>query len=60
VEVPLAKVPEADLVEVVQADGLGDAVDQGGVGDGRGDDVGQVELEEVDCREDGGGAGVAD
>lgn len=47
VEVPFAKGPEADLVEVVQADGLGDAVDQGGVGDRGGDDVGEVELEEV-------------
>ena len=27
VDVALAKVPEADLVEIVEADGLGDAVD---------------------------------
>ncbi|EAQ92387.1 hypothetical protein CHGG_00622 [Chaetomium globosum CBS 148.51] len=31
-DVALAEVPQADLVEVVQADGLGDAVDQASVG----------------------------
>lgn len=55
-----AKVPEADLVEVVEADGLGDGVDEACVGDRGGDDVGQVELEEVEVSEHGTVGGVAD
>jgi hypothetical protein len=60
ISVTFAKVPEADLVEVVQPDGLGDGVDEARVGDGRGDDVGEVELEEVEVSEDRTGVGVAD
>lgn len=55
-----AKVPEADLVEIVEADGLGDGVDKARVGDRGGDDVGEVELEEVEASEHGTVGGVAD
>jgi hypothetical protein len=48
------------LVEIVQTDGLGDAVDQVGVGDRRRDDVGQVELEEIGVSQDGAVGGVGD
>jgi len=48
------------LVKIVQADGAGDAVDQAGVGRRQRDDVGQVELEEIDVVDDGAVVGVAD
>jgi hypothetical protein len=35
--IAFAEVPQADLVEVVEADGAGDGVDKYSVGDGRGD-----------------------
>lgn len=60
ISVTFAKVPEADLVEVVQSDGLGDGVDEARVGNGGGDDVGEIEFEEVEVSEDGTGFGVAD
>jgi hypothetical protein len=53
VVVAFAEIPEADLVEVVQADGAGDGVDQDGVGDGGGDYVGEVDGEEVGGADDG-------
>lgn len=40
-------IPHAHLVEVVQTDGLGDGVDQDGIGYRDGDDVGEIEVEEV-------------
>lgn len=60
VHVTLAKIPQADLIKVVQPDGLGDAVDEARIGHRGRDDVGQVELEEVDALEDGFWVGVAD
>jgi hypothetical protein len=41
--VAFAEVPQADLVEVVEADRAGDGVDEDGVGDGRGDYIGEVD-----------------
>ncbi len=40
--VAFAEVPEPDVVEVVQAEGTRDGVDEDGVGDGDGEDVGEV------------------
>lgn len=51
--VALAEAPQADLVEVVQADGTGDGVDKNGIGHGKGDNIGQVEVEEVGTAKDG-------
>lgn len=45
--IALAEIPQPDLVEIVQPNGPGDTVDQDGVGDGHGDDMGQVEAHEV-------------
>jgi len=56
----LTEVPEADLVEVVEADGAGNGVDEHGVWYGAGDDVGEADLEEVDATEDGARIEVAD
>lgn len=58
--VPLTVAPEADLVEVVQAQATGDRVQQARVGDGDGDDLADVELEEVDVVEDGVDVRVAE
>lgn len=49
VVVAFAEIPQPHLVEVMETDGSSDAVDQHGVGiaDADGDDVGEVDLEEV-------------
>jgi hypothetical protein len=47
------EVPEANLVEIVEADGAGDGVNEDGVGDGGGDYVGEVDGEEVGRPDDG-------
>jgi hypothetical protein len=41
--VAFAEIPEADLVEVVEADRAGDGVDEDSVRDGGGDDVCKVD-----------------
>ena len=51
VVVSLTEVPQADLVKVVQAQTTGDRVQEPGVCDGDGDDLGDIELEEVDVVE---------
>lgn len=60
--VALAVVPQADLVEVVQAEGAGDGVheDEIRVVEGLGVDVGEVEVEEPGGLDDGAGVEVAD
>nr|POF16534.1 hypothetical protein CFP56_24052 [Quercus suber] len=58
--VALTEVPEADGVEVVQTKGLGETVDEHAIGEGGGDDVGEVEADEVDVVANRGDAGVAD
>lgn len=50
--VTLTEVPQADLVEIVQPDRTGDGIDQDGIGHGDGDDVGEVEVEEIGVAED--------
>lgn len=51
--------PQADGVEVVQTEGLGDTVDEDRVRDGDGDNVGEVEEDEVDLAAGPAAAGVA-
>lgn len=58
--VPLAVVPQADLVEVAQADRLRDRVDEHGVGERARDDVGDVDAEEVDARQNARVGGAAE
>jgi hypothetical protein len=58
--VALAVAPHADLVKVVQAEAPGDRVEQVGVLDRDGDDVGDVELEEEDVVEEAVDVRVAD
>lgn len=59
--VSLAEIPQPNLVEVVQAQCAGYAVDQGRLRYGLGDYVAQVELHEVDAPHDGfRGGRVAD
>lgn len=41
------EVPQADLVKVMKTDGAGNGVDEDGVGDRTGDDVGEVDFEEI-------------
>lgn len=53
VVVAFAEVPQADLVEVVKAEGTGEGVDEDGITGGGGDDVGYVDLEEPGVAEDG-------
>ena len=57
--VALAKVPKPDLVEIVQAQGAGDGVHQSQVGHRLGNDIGQVQLEEVDVAENVAAIGVS-
>lgn len=59
VVVALAKVPEPDLVEIVQTQGTGDGVHQGQIRRRLGNDVGQVQLVEVDVAEDTAAIGVS-
>jgi hypothetical protein len=58
--VTFAKVPETDLVEIVQSQIPHDGVDEVGVFYGDGDKLGDVELEEVGLPNDGAVAYVAD
>lgn len=58
--VALAKVPQAYLIKVVQAEAPGDGVEEVRVGDGDGDDLGDVEPEEPGVADDGGVLDVAD
>ncbi|QSZ31784.1 hypothetical protein DSL72_001353 [Monilinia vaccinii-corymbosi] len=59
--VAFAEVPEADLVEVVEAEGAGERVgERDGGPDGCGDDVGEVETEEPGFSEDGAVVRIAD
>lgn len=58
--IPLAVVPQADLVEVAQADRLRDRVDEHGVGERARDDVGDVDAEEVDVRQNARVGGAAE
>jgi hypothetical protein len=51
--IAFTEVPEANLVEIVEADGAGDGVYEDGVGDGGGDYVGEVDGEEVGRPDDG-------
>ena len=60
VVVALAEVPQTDLVEVVEPDGAGDTVDEDGIGDGEGNDVGEIDFEEVGFAEDGLVGEIAD
>jgi hypothetical protein len=61
--VAFAEVPETDVVEVVQADGAGDGVEEVEADEGRGgreEDVREINADEVGLCEDGGVVGVAD
>jgi hypothetical protein len=60
VVVAFAEVPEADLVEVVKTKGARERVDELDVAGGGGDDVGEVEFEEVGAADYGFGVYVAD
>lgn len=59
IEIALAKVPETDLIKVVQAEAPSNAVEENGIGNGDGNDFGDVEAEEVDVCENGPDIGVA-
>ena len=57
--VALAKVPQANLVKVVQSKATGDGIEEVRVLDGDGDDLGNVELEEPSVAQDGSVLDVA-
>lgn len=59
VVVALAKVPESDLIEIVESEGAGDGIDENGVGDGAGDNVREVNLEKECAADDGARVEVA-
>lgn len=50
--VTLAKIPQPDLIKIVQADRLGDTINEDGIGYRRGNDVGQLDLEKVRASDD--------
>lgn len=52
VAIAIAVAPKTDLVEVMQTQGPGDAVDQAKIRHRARDDIGQIELDEVDGGED--------
>lgn len=58
--VTLAETPETNAVEVVQTDSLGNGVDNGGIGNRFGEDVRQVDVDEVDAGLDASSASAAD
>jgi hypothetical protein len=61
VTVALAEIPESDLVKIVKAEGPRQRVDEHEVvGGANGEDVGQVEVEEVGVADDGTFVKVAD
>lgn len=60
VVVALAEIPQSHLIEIVEADGLGDAVDEGGVRERRRDDVREADPEKVRRADDGLVVDVAD
>lgn len=62
IQVALAVRPQADLVEVMQAQRAGDGVDEDEVGgaEGLGEDAGEVEAEEIGVPDDGQRIDVAD
>lgn len=45
--VTLTKAPQADLIKVVEANGLGYRIDETGIRNRRGNNVGEIQLEEV-------------
>lgn len=51
--IALAEIPESNLVEIMQPDRPGNTVDQKGIGNGHGDDMGQIEPHEVGLAHDG-------
>lgn len=58
--VAFAEVPEADLIEIVEAEGAGEGIDELDVICRGGDDVGEVEGVEVGVADDGLVVDVAD
>ena len=58
--VAFAERPQADLIEVVEAKGASDGIDQDGVWDGQGNDIGQIDGEEVGGADEGFVVNVAD
>jgi hypothetical protein len=58
--VALAEAPKSDTIKIVQTNSLGDRVDYGGVGDTLREDVGQVDVDEVNAALDASSAGATD
>lgn len=53
-------IPQTYLVEIVEAQGLCDCVDEYGIWDGVGDDIGEVDLEEEGISDYGAAVDVSD
>jgi hypothetical protein len=53
VVITFTEVPEANLVEIVETDGARNGIYEDGVGNGGGDDVSEVDGEEVCGTDDG-------
>lgn len=51
--VPLAEIPQSNLVEVVQPNRSRNTVDEEGIGNGHGDDMRQIEFHKIRLANDG-------
>ena len=47
IPIPLAVIPKADLIEVMKPQRSCDRIDEGSLGNSLGDDIAEVELQEV-------------